>query len=250
MQAGKLVPLYELGDKKEAEIYSAVGSIRRHLHQCDDVARRVLDEIDLGDSEIKAHLETREEEAPLRLPAVSNLTNDIETFLYHAKLVLRDTKRLFPAILDKQFRETTQYSHIADWSSRRFEDDNPLTKWVRSNLGWIQKLIDSRNAIEHPEQHSLEVRNFHVDGGTIRDPSWSLNGEEFKSIRIDLGVIPNNLLEFVEILLIYSLANVKSIYPIVIAEIPEPRRDSAVPVRFIATLEQDLDENGLYKGGN
>ena len=62
-----------------------------------------------------------------------------------------------------------------------------------------------------------------------------------------MGVIPTNMLEFAEILLIYSLRNTKNIYPIVIAAIPENKRGKARPVRFIATLEQDLDEAGMYK---
>ena len=64
-----------------------------------------------------------------------------------------------------------------------------------------------------------------------------------------MGVIPVNMLEFAEILLIYSLRHTKDIYPIVIAEIPEDKREKARPVRFIATLEQDLDEAGMYKYG-
>jgi hypothetical protein len=43
---------------------------------------------------------------------------------------------------------------------------------------------------------------------------------------------------------------VKDISPVVIAEIPEERRDKDAPMRFIATLEQDLDANGMYKGRN
>lgn len=65
-----------------------------------------------------------------------------------------------------------------------------------------------------------------------------------------MKILPTNTLEFSEILLLYCLRNVKDISPIVIAEIPEAKRDVEAPVRFLATLAQDLDENGLYKGRN
>jgi hypothetical protein len=65
-----------------------------------------------------------------------------------------------------------------------------------------------------------------------------------------MEIIAVNILGFSEILLLYCLRNVKDISPVVIAEIPEERRDKDAPMRFIATLEQDLDANGMYKGRN
>ena len=94
----------------------------------------------------------------------------------------------------------------------------------------------------------MVIRNFHVtERGTISDPAWALNGEEPKSILKGMSVIPTAMLEFAEILLICALHNTKDIYPIVIAEIPEDKREKENPVRFIATLEENLDEAGMYK---
>lgn len=149
---------------------------------------------------------------------------------------------------DKGFKATTQYSHIADWAEKRFGKDIPLSKWLRKNCDWIQKLIDSRNAVEHPDNSKLTIKNFHLkENGNVSDPLWALNGEIPKSLLRDMNVIPVNMLEYAEVLLIYALNNAKRIYPVVIAEIPEDKRDKENPMRFIATLEQDLDENGMYK---
>ena len=162
--------------------------------------------------------------------------------------LLRELKGLFQFTQDKKFGSTTQYNNIADWSKKKFGDNNHLTSWLRCNCDWIKKLIDSRNAVEHPENASLVIKNFHLtERGTISEPTWALNDEKPKFISKDMSVIPINMLEFAEILLIYSLRNIKDIYPIVIAEIPEDKRERAKPVRFIATLEQDLDEAGMYK---
>ncbi len=250
LQAGRIVPLYELGEDREQSIIHVFDQVRRHLHECDDIARRVVTEILESSNALRAQLAESEPAQPFRIPAVGNLTNDIETFLYHVKLALRELKGIFSPTLGKSFKETTQYKHIAEWSEKRFGQKDVLTRWLNQNCQWIEKLIDSRNAVEHPERHNLKIVNFNVDGGAIRDPSWSLDGELPKSLLQDMKILPTSVLEFSEILLLYCLRNVKDISPIVIAEIPETKRDVEAPVRFLATLAQDLDENGFYNGRN
>ena len=247
IQAGDLCELFELGTKEKQGILSVFNLYRSHLHQCDEISQRIIVQITEHSEALKNSAKTRNKKV-FELPSVRNLSNDIKTFLYHGKLAFRELKGLFRFTQGKQFRSTTQYDHIADWSKKRFGDDNHLTSWLRCNCDWIQKLIDSRNAVEHPENASLVIKNFHLtERGTISKPTWALNNEKPKSILKDMGVIPTNMLEFAEILLIYSLKKIKDIYPIVIAEIPEDKRERARPVRFIATLEQDLDEAGMYK---
>lgn len=248
MQAGYLASHFQLGEEKERGILSVFDKYRRHLHQCHDISQRIVQEIEGHSETLKASLENQEAGAALRLPSVRNLTNDVETFLYHAKLAFRELKGLFLFTQDKKFGTKTQYNHIADWSEKRFGANNPMSKWLRTNCDWIQKLIDSRNAVEHPEDSTLVIKNFHLnEKGNISAPLWALNNEVPMSLEKDMEVIPVNMLEYAEILLIYALNNAKNIAPVVIAEIPEKKRDKDTPMRFIATLEQDLDENGMYK---
>lgn len=242
MQAGGIVPLYELGKDKDQGVLHVVNQFCRHLHQCNDISRRLVSEINRKSDVLKEYLAEKKVAEPLRLPAAENLTNDVETFLYHAKLAFRELKGVFLYTLGKNFNATTQYKHIADWSEKRFGNDDLLTKWLKKNCDWIEKLIKSRNAIEHPDSQKLEIKNFHVDADIIREPSWSLDDESPKSLLRDMEIIPVNILEFSEILLLYCLRNVKDISPIIIAEIPEESRDKDAPMRFIAMLEQDLDE--------
>lgn len=251
IQAGKIVPLYEFSYDKEQAIVQVFEKLRRHLHQCDELSRKIVTEIKEKTDVLHKHLEERKSQGVLHLPAANNLTNDLETYLYHAKLTFRELKDLFFHSLDKKFKPSTQYHHIADWSEKRFSKNNSLSRWLRRNCQWIQKIIDSRNAVEHPENHTLEIKNFHTeDGGIIRSPSWSLDGEPPHPILQDMEILTTNMLEFSEILLLYCLRNVKDISPIIIAEIPIESRNPDVPVRFIATLEQDVDENGMYKWKN
>lgn len=248
IQAGYLSKFFELGEEREQGIIGVFDRYRRHLHQCDEISQRVIGQINEHSTALKNSSANTRNDKVFRLPSVRNLTNDIETFLFHAKLAFRELKDLFQFTQDKKFKETTRFVNIANWSTKRFGVENQLSRWLCRNVDWIQKLIDSRNAVEHPENKSLVIRNFHVTGkGTISEPTWALNHEKPKSILSGLAVIPNNMLEFAEILLVYSLCNFKDIYPVVIAEIPEDKRERANPVRFIATLEQELDEVGMYK---
>ncbi len=251
MQAGKIVSLYEFSKGKEQGIIGVFDKLRRHLHQCDDLSRKIVNEIKEKIEILQNHLAEKGQQSSLHLPAAENLTNDIETYLYHAKLAFRELKGLFFFTLDKKFKPTTQYNHIAVWAEKKFGAKNPLSRWLRQNCVWIQKVIDSRNAVEHPENHTLEIKNFHVEnGGIIRPPSWSLDDEPPRAILEDMEVLTTNILEFSEILMLHCLRNIKDISPIIIAEVPTKNRSIDAPIRFIATLEQDLDENGMYKWKN
>lgn len=250
IQAGKLAELYELKEENCLRIAGIYNEVRRHLHQCDDISRNIVAEINDKYRQLCFKGGAANGDVAIHLPAVSNLTNNCETYLYHAKLVFRELKGVFEPTLGKSFKPSTQYEHIADWSAKRFGKDNWLTQWLKDNCSWIEKVIDSRNAIEHPENGCLEIKNFHIaqtEGGApyIEKPVWSLNKEKPKSLLKDMQVLTSNMLEFSEILLIYCLRNFKNIHPIIIAETPEDQRNADVPLRFIATLGQDADENGM-----
>lgn len=248
IQAGRIVSYYELGEDRERKVAHVFNQLRRHLHQCDDIGRRLVSEINRKSEALQERLSENELQGILHLPAAENLTNDVETFLYHAKLAFRELKALFLHTLGKRFKTTTQYKHIANWADKRFGKDDLLTIWLKKNCDWIEQLVNSRNAIEHPECHTLEIKNFYADGGVIRAPTWSLDGEAPKSLLRDMEILAVNILEFSEFLLLYCLKNVKDISPIIIVEIPESKRDNDAPMRFIATLTENLDENGMYKG--
>ena len=204
MQAGDIVELYQLGKEQEIAAIGVYDSYRRHLHQCSDIANRLVLEIETKGEVLKQHLAERKDGEILRLPAAENLTNDVETFLYHAKLGFREIKDVFLHTLNKGFRATTQFEHIANWSEKRFGEDNVLTRFLNENCGWVQKIIDSRNAVEHPDSRQLEIRNFHFnDEEGILPPTWSLDGEDPKGIYADMQVLPINMLEFIELLLLY-----------------------------------------------
>lgn len=248
MQAGKIVSLYEFSHEKEVAIVYVFEKIRRHLHQCDDISRKIVKDIKEKTVILHKNLGESRSKRILHLPAAENLTNDLETYLYHAKLTFRELKDLFFYSLDKKFKQTTQYSHIADWAEKRFGKSNTLSRWLRNNCDWIQKIIDSRNAVEHPETHTIEIKNFYAtNDGTIHTPCWGLDDEPLHPILEDMEILTTNILEFSEILLLYCLRNVKDISPIIIAEIPIENRDEDAPMRFIATLKQDIDESGMYK---
>lgn len=252
IQAEKLAALYELKEEDCLRIAGIYNEVRRHLHQCDNISKDIVGEINDKYGQLRFEGGAANGDGAIHLPAASNLTNNVETYLYHAKLVFRELKGVFEPTLGKNFKPSTQYEHIADWSAKRFGKDNWLTKWLRDNCAWIEKVVNSRNAIEHPENGSLEVRNFHIaqtEGGApyIEEPVWSLNKEKPKSLLKDMQVLTSNMLEFSEILLIYCLRNFKNIYPITIAEIPENQRNVDIPLRFMAALEQDVDVNGMVR---
>ena len=73
----------------------------------------------------------------------------------------------------------------------------------------------------------------------IIQPTWHLNDQPPSFLRPDLATILRNLLEFSEDLLVAYLTQHGSRVPVVFYEIPEHKRDKAVPVRLGLTLDMN-----------
>ena len=119
IQAGDLSRVFNLGKEKEQGIVGVFNQYRRHLHQCDEISQRITAQI-AEHSETLSNSPDARNGTVVRLPSVSNLTNDIETFLYHAKLAFRELKDLFQFTQNKRFKLATRYEHIAEWSEKNW----------------------------------------------------------------------------------------------------------------------------------
>jgi hypothetical protein len=174
------------------------------------------------------------------VPAVVDLEQDAERFLYETKLALRDIAGLFKPLHGQDFNH--KFQKVRAWAEAAFGADDALVKTLHADASWIERVISMRNAVEHPtDPHApLTIRNFTLRSGSapwqVDDPSWFMKGEQPTFILQDMEWIAGNLLTFFEDILEDGLHR-HSHFPLTITEIPEAERDPVCPVRLRATIE-------------
>lgn len=171
-----------------------------------------------------------------------HLKEDVETYFYNAKSVLRDLAGLFEIFLNKKF-DHSRYNDIWKRAKKHFGKDHPITKFVEKNIPWIKDIVQRRNAVEHPGGYSGYLHIINIEFVDVKGnlhfvaPTQHFNENPPSSIHNDIRVILNYLLEFNEILFVLMLQTIESPFPLRFYEIPEQERHPEAPVRFAVTVD-------------
>jgi hypothetical protein len=245
----------DLSEQQRQQIFSVMFSdIQPKLLVCSKIANEL-------DGQIKEHQKVVDEKGvqmvgggAFRLPSISDLQPRAETFLYHAKSVLRDLTKLFAILFDQTF-DSARFDLVARWAKKKFGPTDELARMLGTDLEWTKRIVDMRNAVEHPGGHAghLHVENFTAEKSRIlspagrrgrenpvvmvTEPQWYLNTEEQGPIASDMLVLVDNLLTLCEQTLILCLNKFKKDFPILIGEVPEAERDPRCPVRYKMMLD-------------
>jgi hypothetical protein len=186
----------------------------------------------------KKGIETQSQRSAITIPFVMNLETNAETYLYNAKLVLRDISGLFSPFWGEQFNHS-KYNKILKWSEKSFGDKHKLTQMLRSNQDWIRRIVTMRNAVEHPgTPDTLNIKNFHIqkhgNSLVLTEPTWWLNKEQPAFIIKEMEINIRKMLEFQEDLLVIFLQtlDIKLPFSFSFIEIPEAKRDPNCPMRL------------------
>ena len=239
-QTRELAQAFLLDEKTSQVLMERSYEVMRHLIGCVDIGERIRAEVREGRRRIAAgEVKIQAGGQVAELPSLGALQNDVEMFLYNAKLALRDTGGLFKPLLGRHFDH--RYHKARAWSARQFGPDAPLTQLLDDDAGWIKRVLDLRNAVEHPNTAGrLHVRDFHLaiedERKVVAPPVWWVDNEQAVSIAEDMEGIEHNLLTFYEEVLCVLLETRLEIRPHplspVICEIPDEERDPAMPMRY------------------
>jgi len=194
-------------------------------------------------------LKTQSNGRVLEFPHIIRLEERIESHLYNAKSCLRDVLKIYNIVFGTNFEEA-RYDKAIKWASERFGEEDALTKFLKTDHDlWIHKVVNMRNAIEHPGGRAgiLKIQNFEVKSDntqvTITEPSWNLNDEVPTLIRSDIHVFVNNILELAEDVVISALEKIGKPPLLAIVEIPKDQRNEEAPIRFRIVLNHELESN-------
>jgi hypothetical protein len=212
---------------------------------CTETASQIGKEVDEIKREVSANgLRTQSHDRVVDVPQIMRLRERSETYLYNAKLALRDLSDTFCILFGKKFGHSN-YEKIHNWAKETLGDTSPIASLLAKEVVWTKYIVDLRNSVEHPEDKvrgPLVIENFELVGadptGTrvLREPVWHYTGMNPASIRIDMDSLAHNLLTLAEELLVVAHAQLHPDAIVQFAEIPESKRRKECPTRLRAVL--------------
>lgn len=239
VQISQLLQPISFEKEKKEKIYKLfLTKIQPRLIRCFEISNKIVDDLEKIDSDLKENgIKTQSAGRVVEVPHVVQLNENVETYLYNAKSVLRDLAGMFEIFFNKKF-DHSRYNDILKWAKNYFTKDHPISNFIEANQSWLKDIVQRRNAVEHPGGYSghLHIKNIEFvadkENPHFDPPTWFLNDNTPSSISSDLQGILRNLLEFTEILSVLILQTIESQVPLKFYEIPEEERKKEVPVRF------------------
>lgn len=196
-QTNELIKMFPLTDKQKDDINGLLGmDVCQRLISCYKTYSKLHEEL------LKVNQTNRDDffkGNAIYTPAVIDLRNMCENFLYQAKSTLRDLLGLFRVFYNKEFTEA-RYDKAYEWAKEEFGKDDDLSRLLKQdNNTWIKKFIFMRNAVEHPNGRSqLKINNIRLINKSeppfFNAPTWQLNNEIESPILADMAVFIENTL--------------------------------------------------------
>lgn len=245
-QTMELLKWTTLPEKRKNEVAELYVGLQNRLFKCAEVLGRLKDKF-------KAALEDAGKEDPnervRRVPFLTGLDAEAETFLYEVKNYLRDLAKVFNLFYGTSFQQASDWfdpkgsvlGKIQEWTRNKFGADDGFVKALMEDSAWIKELVRKRNAAEHPGGHSgvLVIKNFQLSGeGKFIPPIWFREGEQPTQVLKDLEAYCHNLFTLAEELLVIGCIDKNLNNELVtISEIPESHRREENPQRFTVIMK-------------
>jgi hypothetical protein len=183
-----------------------MNSLMKKLLRCWEIAERYKGEFT---KEIDTYKPRPKHPQMVAVPCVTRLEEECHNFLYEAKSFIRDLLKAFNLLNGTAFVEASDYfrpekpkkgkQSLISFAESTFGPNDPKTERSKQLLSTVERVVNYRNAVEHPEGYSgtLKIRNFSLDpNGKFSEPGWWTEKDGKKgpesSIRADLYGITEN----------------------------------------------------------
>jgi len=241
-QGCEIIRFFAVADAQREEAKGVLQELQRHLVRCVEIRDQIATQVASAHEEVGTKgLDFHSGGQAVTLPSVPDLQSKAESFLQSAKLAIREAARLtqpfYRTKLDHRFHK------FVAWAEGQFGPDDRFTKAVKSWEPWVKRLVDMRNAVDHPADEpgqKLITQNFKLSGmpdaPALADPTWGLLGEPQRPILRELSEIIDRIIELGEQVLTELFYKLKDDFPLVIREIPIEERDPSCPTRLRVSL--------------
>lgn len=239
LQTIELCAPFELDEDLRKQLNRTAYDLMMRLVSCLDRAEPVIRQVAEAKRQLDiSGIQIQPSGVAANLPAVVDLNSNAEAFLFAAKQALRDVGGLFCVFFNQSFEH--RFNRAAEWATETFGPDDTITVLLVENAGWIERVIEMRNALEHPAGQSgmLTITNFRLRQPhpplDIVEPRWFRTGETEMPIAADMTDTMDATLVLYEELLCACLRKADPSAAIDFLEIAEPDRDPVKPFRLRA----------------
>ncbi|MBR1280326.1 hypothetical protein [Bradyrhizobium sp. AUGA SZCCT0283] len=217
--------------------------LQRNLLRCYDAVTRLQEARDATLAEVAAAVD----QGARSVPFVIGLEDEVNTFLYEAKLYLRNALKVLNVFFGTSFLDASRLTKWKDkgkdkdgtviiWAADTFGPDADFTRMLRSEEPWVSDIIKFRNAVEHLDSAgAMVLENYRATSCGILEPTWRREGKDTRAetpLFPDLMVLLDNLLTFGEDLLVCSIRQRPMSPHIDFALIPPEQRAPECAVRI------------------
>ena len=222
------------------------------FHMCKEFlleCRTIADQIAVETREIELsiagqHVHPAESGTTLNpFPQVQQLESRASSFLMNAKRSAQELAGLLDLLFSTGIR-IPRFNQIRDRIREQQGAESQLYAIINQAEPSLKRIIDMRNALEHPTQHNkLVIENFRLlPGSKVRPPAWHLSSEPVAPLVEEMSGIVGFLIDAAEAVIISSVlcANTDD-YPFCVVAIPQEEIDRDCPVRYRLALST----NGL-----
>jgi hypothetical protein len=123
--------------------------LQRHALRCTEIRDELADEMKSAMSEADELQKLQSGRGVVAVPGVGDLQSRAESFVQSLKLGVAETGNLPGPFYGVSFSH--YYHRFGAWSLDLFGPDDEFTKMVQSWEPFVKRVLDMRNAVDHPK---------------------------------------------------------------------------------------------------
>jgi hypothetical protein len=245
VQTNDVISFFNLPKEQHDRVLAIyINLVQPRLLHCMELYSSIAQEYEtIRESIARDKIQIQADGRVIEVPQISRLTEQTEAYLYNAKSALRDLSLVFEPLFGLRFGHS-RYHEIRGSFEKQFGPNTAVCNLLRNDGFWLKRVIDMRNAVEHPDgkRGPLHILNVELVGQAasplFQVPVWFFEGEQPSGIVSDMQTMLDNLLTFAEDLLIAAYVQLHPTSIVQFTQIPEQDRDPKCPVRIMAVLDE------------
>jgi hypothetical protein len=231
----ELVGFSRLKKEDQLRVLKCTIDVMHMLAPAQHLARTVIQELEEVETRVRSQgISFQSGGRVVDVPSAMNLDKAAD-FIIRSKKVLARAIDLIGLFWEMEFKGA-RYDRALKWALSALGPEHSLTRLLRQDQPWIAHLIALRNGEEHPKQGPF-LRNYdvivHQDGGVELVPPKFFDGTDVRSA---LTVFSEDMLTFVEELVVVGVSSTFISPGLAVAEIPPGERNPLCPQRFRVVL--------------
>ncbi len=249
-----IVKMAELDKATQDVINTANFNIVQSLTKAEKIGLKICENIETVMAELnKTGVQTKSFDRCVNVPSTQNL-DDIREFLKYCKQSLQELVKIINVFCDTG-NSLPRYDKICKKLKEIYGDEDPVyLKMKQDHDGWLKKLLDLRNADEHPDSMIPKGKQLYYDfdiNWSEEHKKWIVGFPHFyegTSVYELVKASIHNVFTFVEEMNILFLQK-KMPKMVEICKVPEEQKEKWGGRRFVTQVKPPFYPKGVKAEG-